>query len=277
MCVDEPSRSGGRSIHLRRGAARALVAHGRRQRRLGMVGTQSVRCPWVRDALYQWFVSIRYSIDWKECEGKAKSSGQPKCLARFTRGLLRQKLMQLMLDYCSQCLVRGQKATTFKPTARWFSLWQREYGLSMRKPNRKYKVPKALMAQRLEIGWTNVARVRALCLAVFGYDPEIENWDQSPFHHNESGSQNMTTLAVAGRSATVPLFECHAATRMRWTANLTTFSNEDRLKKEGPPYCEIMFKATAEGKLERRLWEHVRSRGYGPWVFVTTSEKGSYR
>ena len=101
----------------------------------------------------------------------------------------------------------------------------------MRKPSRKYKVPKKLMGERLEMGWTNVARVRALCLAVFGYDPEIENWDQSPFHHNESGSQNMTTLAVAGRSATVPPFECHAATRMRWAANLTTFSNEDCLKK----------------------------------------------
>ena len=123
----------------------------------------------------------------------------------------------------------------------------------------------------------NVARVRSLCLAVHGYDPEIENWDQSPFHHNESGSQNMTTLAVAGKGAIVPLVEGHSATRERWTANLTTFSNEERLKKEGPPYCEIMFKATAEGPLEQRLWEHVRSRGYGPWVSVTTSEKGSYR
>ena len=81
------------------------------------------------------------------------------------------------------------------------------------------------------MGWTNVARVRAVCLAVFWYDPEKENWDQSPFHHNESGSQNMTTLAVAGRSATVPLIEGHAAVRLRWTANLTTFSNEDCLKK----------------------------------------------
>ena len=88
------------------------------------------------------------------------------------------------------------------------------------------------MAQRLEIGWLNVARVRALCLAAHGYDPEIENWDQSPFHHNESGSQNMTTLAVVGAAANVPLIECHAMTRERWTANLTTFSNEERLEKK---------------------------------------------
>ena len=108
-----------------------------------------------------------------------------------------------------------------QPTARWFSGWQREYGLSMRKPNRKYKVPKAVMAERLEIGWLNVARIRALCLAEFGYDPEIENWDQSPFHHNESGSQNMPTLAVAGNGAIVPLIEGHSATRERWTAAAT--------------------------------------------------------
>ena len=38
-----------------------------------------------------------------------------------------------------------------------------------------------------------------------------------------------------------------------------------------------MFKATPEGKLEKRLSEHIRSRGYGRWVSVTTSEKGSYR
>ena len=70
----------------------------------------------------------------------------------------------------------------------------------------------------------------------------------------------MTTLAVAGQSATVPLIEGHAATRMRWTANLTTFSNEERLKAEGYPYSEFMFNAASEGPSERRLREHIRSR-----------------
>ena len=129
----------------------------------------------MREALYRWFVSIRYSIDWKRCASKARSSGQPKCLARFTRGLLRQKLKQLMIDYCNESLVRGIKPKTFQPTARWFSGWQREYGLNMRKPNSKYKVPTTIMAERLEIGWLNVARVRALWLAVHWYDPGIEN------------------------------------------------------------------------------------------------------
>ena len=144
----------------------------------------------------------------------------------------------------------------------------------MRKPNRKYKVPKQVLAERLAIGWCNVARIRALCLATHGYDPEIENWDQSPFHNNESGSANVGTLAVAG--SLVPLVEGHADTRERWTANLVTFSNKERILADGPPYCELMFKAEGN-RLELRLKEYVRGRGFGSWLTVATSPKGSYR
>ena len=144
----------------------------------------------------------------------------------------------------------------------------------MRKANRKYKVPKAVMAERLDIGWCNGARVRALCFAVHGYEPEMVNWDQSPFHNNESGSANTSTLAVAG--GLVPLVEGHAATRERWTANLTTFSNKERLSKDGPPYCEFVFKAAGD-VMQLRLREYIRSRGYGPWVSVATTDKGSYK
>ena len=59
----------------------------------------------------------------------------------------------------------------------------------MRKANRKYKVPKRVMGERCQITWLNLARVRFLCILANGYDPELENFDQSPFHNNESGSQ----------------------------------------------------------------------------------------
>ena len=108
----------------------------------------------------------------------------------------------------------------------------------MRPPSRKYKVPKPSMAERLAIGCLHVARVRALCLKVHGYDPVIENWDHSPSHYNASGLHNMTTLAFAGRVATVPAIEGHAATREWLTAHLTPFSNKGRLLAEGPPYIE---------------------------------------
>ena len=45
--------------------------------------------------------------------------------------------------------------------SRWFSDWRHEYGLSLTRPNRRSKVKKAVLAERLEIGWMNVFRARA--------------------------------------------------------------------------------------------------------------------
>eukprot|EP00959_Pyramimonas_sp_CCMP1952_P398498 8350159-Pyramimonas_sp.AAC.1 len=57
----------------------------------------------------------------------------------------------------------------------------------------------------------NVARVRAAAEELLGYDPHILNWDQSPFHHNESSSASKPTLAVKG--GIVPLVEAHDDSR----------------------------------------------------------------
>ena len=46
--------------------------------------------------------------------------------------------------------------------------------------------------------------------------------------------------------------------------------------KEGPPYAGFMFKASGD-ILQRRLQEHLRSRGVGAWASAATSEKASYR
>ncbi len=262
-----------RTSHIAAKTKDGAVEPARRQRQHLFQG-RPLHVPWLREALYEWFTAARYSIDWKEVRASLRSGGGKKCIARFTRHLVRQKARQLLQDYCYQSLLQGKHAVGVHLTARWFTEWEQDHGLSMRKANRKYKVPKAVMEERLEIGWCNGARVRALCFAVHGYDPEMENWDQSPFHANESGSANVPTLAVAG--GIVPLVEGHAATRQRWTANLTTFSNKKRLATEGPPYCEFVFKATGD-ILQLRLREHIRSCGYGPWVSVATSDKGSYK
>ena len=233
-------------------------------------------CAWVGEALYEWFASIRYSIDWKTVAGSCFATPQSrrKCLARFSRSIIRTKASQLLQVYLHECLIRGLVAKGVQLRSRWFKKWEREHGLSMKKPNRKYKVPKDVLAERLEIGWLNAVRVRALCLATQGYDPEFENFDESPFHNNESGSKDVRTLAVAG--STVPLVEGHAETRERWTANMTTWSNKERILQEGPPHAEFMFKATGE-TVQKRLQEHIRSRGVGKWASAVTSEKASYR
>ena len=74
----------------------------------------------------------------------------------------------------------------------------------------------------------------------------------------------------------MPLVEGHSDTRSRWTANLTTFSNKERIQRGEFPYAEFMFKADGE-VLQAQLREHLRSRGYGSWASAATSEKASYR
>ena len=213
-------------------------------------------------------------IDWKALDAQRRASGSRKCMGRFPRRLLVAKCEQFLARHCHDSLVNGVPVQGFVLRDQWFRGWQKEYGLSMRKPNRKYKVPKDLLEERLKLWWTSVFRIRALCVAIHGYDPDMENWDQSPFHNNESGSQNLRTLAVKGKE--VPLIEGHDDTRERWTANFTTWSNKRRIIDEGPPYCEACFKADGD-RLERRLQAHIRSRGYGDWFTVITSPKGSYR
>lgn len=260
----------------KRGKGRAVVQipnHSRRRESINQGRARSAA--WLRQALYEWFASIRYSVDWRAVSEGIVPQLRHKCIGRFTRAMVKAKAQQLLKVYLRECLLRGAKAEGVQLRSRWFREWEAEYGLNMKKPNRKYKVPRAVMATRLEIGWLNVARVRALCLHCHGYEPDLENWDQTPFHNNEGGSQGIATLAVAG--GTVPLIEGHAECRERWSANLTTCSNKERLLADGrPPYCEFMFKASAE-RLELKLREHLRSRGWGSWLSVATSEKGSYR
>ena len=247
--------------------------HERRLRAPG--GGTHVMCPWVRESLYEWFVSMRYSIDWKGYNERLRSCGSHKAMGRFPMALLRQKAKQLLLDYVRQCCIAGKPKSGVALDWKWFKRWRVDYGLTMRAPNRKYKVPKALLEERLVIWWLSTVRVRTLCEECHGYDPEMENWDQTPFHRNEVGSQNAKTLAVEG-AVEVPLIEGHSDTRCRWTANLTTFSNKDRILSGELPYAEFMFKADAD-VLQARLREHLRSCGYGPSFSAATSEKGSYR
>ena len=196
--------------------------------------------------------------------------------------LLRQKANQLLLDYVRVCCIAGNRSGGAGDRScgltidwKWMCRWRSDYGLTMRAPNRKYKVPKIVLEERLVIWWLNTVRVRTLCEECHGYDPEMENWDQSPFHRNEVGSQNAKTLAIEG-AIEVPLIEGHADTRARWTANLTTFSNKDRILAGELPYAEFMFKADGD-VLQARLREHLRSCGGGSSFSAATSEKGSYR
>ena len=248
-------------------------------------GGTKCKLPCVREALYEWFVSIRYAIDW---QNMPQLSGGRK-LCRFPRSLLRARANQLMLEYMRACLVSGEPAVAVSLDAHWFRGWERDHGLSMRQANRKYSVPRPIVKERMEVVWVTIFRLRYLILLVFGYEPVLYNFDQSPYHHNETGSQDKATLGVTG--AIVPVVEGNSDCKSRWTANLTAQSKfpgyepgdqlarcpQDQLSRFPFPSAECMFKAESHGAVDKRLQAFRTNHNFPPWLTVTTGPKGSYR
>ena len=62
-----------------------------------------------------------------------------------------------------------------------------------------------MLEERLELFWVSLVRVRQLAVLALGYEPLQLNFDQSPYHYKDSGSQNKATLGVIG--STVPVVE----------------------------------------------------------------------
>ena len=145
------------------------IIHSRRKRKVG--GGRPVRHNWVRESLFEWFVSVRHSVDWKKFNaasegrsgGQRRSGGRYKAMCRFPTALVKQKASQFLQDYLRACLVSGITPKAMNIDWKWLKRWQYEYGLSLRSPNRKFKVAKAVLEERLTIFWLNLSRVRALC------------------------------------------------------------------------------------------------------------------
>ena len=67
------------AISKRGASANKIVANHSRRRAPGQ--GRLFACPWVRQELYEWFVAMRYSIDWKACEQSLpRSSGRKNAL-----------------------------------------------------------------------------------------------------------------------------------------------------------------------------------------------------
>ena len=107
---------------------------------------------------------------------------------RIPAKVLEVKAKQITQDYVTASLLNGIKPDPPTINAKWLKRWQMEYAVSLRKPNRKYKVPKKVLEDRLQIFWKNIARLRAAAIKLLGYDLDFINMDQSPFHMNEAGS-----------------------------------------------------------------------------------------
>jgi len=231
------------------------------QRRRSHGGGRHKSCGVLREMLAMWYSIVRHSVD-------------VKIMCRFPKKLLLVKALMLQQDYYASCLTNKVNPERVRVDAKWLRRWLAEYRLTSRRPNRKFKVSRVVLSERLKIFWIVTAKLRMLIILTFGYDPKFRNVDQSPFHCNEAGSAECSTIALKG-APTVPLVENHAATRERWSLNSMTDSSRERIARELPGF-ELMFKA--EGKVkEARLQAYVVSKGLPFKVSVVTGPSGSYR
>ena len=216
----------------------------------------------IRELLMEWWSIIRHSVN---C----------KMMVRFPKKVMLVKAQMLQQEYIASCLSRELVPQPVEINHRWLREWMREYRISDRRPNRKFKVPRWLLAERLEIWWLNVFKLRKLVKLCFGYDPVARNVDQSPFHNNEAGSKEVGTLALTG-APTVPLIENHAATRERMSLNSVTDSSPERIRRQLPGF-ELMFRAQGK-EVEAKLRQHLFGKALLPFrVTVVTGPSGSYK
>ena len=144
-----------------------------RSRVRGLQGRPS-KCIPLREALFEWFVDVR----------------------RLVKGRISYRVVQLVaLDMASH-VIRKSAALGFKGvdmpliTKPWVRRFCRSYGISLRSPNRRYKVSFPKLLSRLRTMWLNLFRVRLLCWLFFGVaEMPIEGADQKGLHFNEAGSK----------------------------------------------------------------------------------------
>ena len=86
--------------------SRKLRAHHQRKRDFG--GGRHYKAADVRRCLYDWWVSMRYAIDWKKLATQHRSRGK-KLLARIPRSLLRTKAKELFTDHAIAALLNGKR------------------------------------------------------------------------------------------------------------------------------------------------------------------------
>ena len=226
-----------------------------RKRRVGHQG-RPVKAPLVREMLYEWFSGLKHSVT-----------------TRIPHRMVLQKGLFFSEQSMIASLQAGQRAVTPVINYDWLRNWRYEYGVSLREPNRNWKLSHSVLKERLEITWCHFLRVRKLIILLKGHDPVLENFDQSPFHMNRSGPQGCTTLSIRG-CGVVPVKEGHAATRERWTANTMVTSSLSRAKKIPP--LELMFRASGGGdRMAPQLQRLIPP--WAPWLTVVTGPKGSYR
>ena len=183
---------------------------------------QPKKAPCVRELLFKWF-----------CWHRRRVKG------RLPLSHLLTEATRLRDSYALECLRQRVEPRVPVINYQWLKNWRREYNVSLRKPNTRWKVPRLVLKQRMKIMWSNVLRLQTLIWLHFEHFADVDGFDQKPLHVHESGSKNLKSLEHTNeRNVTVK--EGHAATRSRYTVVTYVTSNEKRARALCP--LELCFK-----------------------------------
>ena len=103
----------------------------------------------IRELLMVWYDIIRHSVN-------------TKVMVRFPKNVLLVKAQMLQQEYLASCLRNMVQPEPLEITLIWLRGLLNEYRVSHRKPNRKYKVAKKVLAERLETFRLSVRKIRRL-------------------------------------------------------------------------------------------------------------------
>ena len=240
----------GRGRGVRR-SSRKVPSAGLRKRR-GMQGGR-FKCPVLREQLWEWFVCIRSSV---QCRIP------PKFVLRKAQ------------DMANELVKEMRRVRRFIPmpaiNKAWLLRWQQDYGVSFRKPNKRYKCTYQTLGRRVMSTWKNVYKVRALAIQLLGHDLPLYGLDQTPVFMNEGGSRKSGTLSIVGAPEVV-LKENHAATRERVSVLTSVSSDKASCLQPKRLPLEVLFRGKTKRILKGiRVPDTVN-------MTVTFQEKGSYR
>jgi hypothetical protein len=213
------------------------------------------KMPEIREQLWDWFVDFRRSVS-------------TTVSAKFVLQRAR---------YFGQVVLEEMRRTgNYEPMPKlnydWLRRFRSSHGIVYRRPNRRFKVSKAILTQRLRAMWLTNIKVRQLATRCLGNDlaTSIYGIDEKPIHFNESGSKNVRTLEFEGAPA-VSLKENHAATRERLSVMTMVTSNLKVATCSRRPGLEMLFKARSQrrtGKIDAN--PHTNCT-------VQWADKGSYK
>ena len=120
----------------------------------------------MRVALFSWFVDVR-----------------------IVKRPLAQRLFKLKANTLYEEWLRDNptlESEKLKFGNQWIKIRQKEYGVSLRKPNKCYSIKKEDLVERLQDYLKNVWSIRCYFIEKYGVDPPIINGDQMPLHRNKS-------------------------------------------------------------------------------------------